>query len=347
MTTQTSKGYKAEEDLRAYFLSLGYFVLRGVKLKREGHDFTDIDLLLFGKMSPLTRERINVDIKNKKTPQAPERIFFANGIKNTLGYDHCVVATTAVSPIIQAFAEKHDVIFLNGDFLKKVNGYRHKAERISEEELTASIRQEGYSKHVNNYVQEYEILKSRMAYKIDFSTVSEILMDCRYFLTATCQDYQYRLPLVRCFFYAVALLLIALDYINKDFVTLSNTERDKRIREGFMYGSRGEEGSTAYINRVFNIIAPFLDLETSKISLAKKRIDETCSTPEMKILSEYFSRTSVITELFKNACHLEKIAFAKNLVKFEEIPSSIKALVLVVVDYIGIDRKAFLEAIKQ
>ncbi len=75
MKSQPLKGSVAEEALRNYFLSIGYYVARGIKFTFHRFDVTDVDLWLYARNSPLSRERICVDIKNKKTPQALERIF--------------------------------------------------------------------------------------------------------------------------------------------------------------------------------------------------------------------------------------------------------------------------------
>jgi hypothetical protein len=95
MKANEMKGARAEETLRNYFLSMGYFVVRGCKFRYRGFDVTDVDLWLYGRSSALLRERINVDIKNKKTPQALERIFWAKGLQSVLGLDACVVATAS------------------------------------------------------------------------------------------------------------------------------------------------------------------------------------------------------------------------------------------------------------
>ena len=78
-TKGIKKGYQMEENLRNYFLEMGYFVVRGVKYNFKDTEGTDIDLFLYNRPTILSRERINVDIKNKKTPQAMERIFVAKG----------------------------------------------------------------------------------------------------------------------------------------------------------------------------------------------------------------------------------------------------------------------------
>lgn len=102
-----------EELLRNYFLNLGYYVIRGVKYKYEGFDITDVDLYLYGRSSSLTRERINVDIKNKKTPQAFERILWVNGLKELLKFDSCIVATTDQRSVINAFGHLHNLSLIH------------------------------------------------------------------------------------------------------------------------------------------------------------------------------------------------------------------------------------------
>ena len=65
--TTLFKGEMMEELLRNYFLNLGYFVVRGIKYRYNENDITDVDLFLYGRISSLSREKINVDVKNKKT----------------------------------------------------------------------------------------------------------------------------------------------------------------------------------------------------------------------------------------------------------------------------------------
>ena len=73
-----SKGMRLEEILRDYFLKTGVYVVRGVPFVYEQEDVTDIDLWMYSRTSSFSREITIVDVKNKKTPQALERIFWVN-----------------------------------------------------------------------------------------------------------------------------------------------------------------------------------------------------------------------------------------------------------------------------
>jgi len=89
MNQTLKKGEATEEILREYFLKLGYFVVRSIPYKYNQFDVTDVDIWLYSRPSPLTRERTNVDVKRKKTPQALERIFWAKGLQQVLSLERC------------------------------------------------------------------------------------------------------------------------------------------------------------------------------------------------------------------------------------------------------------------
>ena len=116
--TELFKGELMEEKLRHYFLSNGYYVARGVKYNFEGNEITDIDLFLYGRSSSIARERINVDIKNKKTPKAFERILWAKGLQVLLKFDSCVVATKDTRELIRNYGLKHNTVIFDGNFLE-------------------------------------------------------------------------------------------------------------------------------------------------------------------------------------------------------------------------------------
>jgi len=147
MSEQLLKGPAAEEALRNYFLSIGYFVVRSCKFRFNRFDVTDVDLWLYGRNSPLSRERVNVDIKNKKTPQALERIFWARGLQIVLDFDGCIVATNDLRPDVREFGLQHRVKVLDGRFLGRLtkSGRSHQ-DRINEEQLMAELDQSSLGK---------------------------------------------------------------------------------------------------------------------------------------------------------------------------------------------------------
>ena len=94
MAKEINKGHRMEETLRIYFLKSGYYVARGVPFRYKDFDITDIDLWLYNRTSPVSREISIVDVKNKKTPLAIERIFWTKGLQIAIKANSALVATT-------------------------------------------------------------------------------------------------------------------------------------------------------------------------------------------------------------------------------------------------------------
>jgi hypothetical protein len=175
-----TKGPTMEESLRRYFLTLGYYVLRGVKFRYHSFDVTDIDLWLYARPSALARQRTNVDVKNKKTPQALERIFWAKGLKEVLGLDACIVATTDSRPDVREFGLSNHVAVLDGSFLARLQGStKTHLERLSEEEFLAEADRACLGKIGGDWKGRYEEAKSRVLTNLSFSLPDTFSRRCR------------------------------------------------------------------------------------------------------------------------------------------------------------------------
>ena|SRR5262249_30509384 len=78
------KGFDLEEALKAYFWRAGYFVVRAVPFRLNGDDVTDIDLWVYERPAALTRRRLIVDAKNRRSSRVSERIISASGLRVAL-----------------------------------------------------------------------------------------------------------------------------------------------------------------------------------------------------------------------------------------------------------------------
>jgi len=137
MTSKMSggKGYDAEEALRSYFLSSGYFAVRSVPFNYRNYDVTDIDIWLYMRATHLNRERACVDIKRRKTPQAMERIFWTKGLREALGIERAIVVTSDNRPETRTFGAANDVTVLHGEFQQYLIDNYDTKERITEEDI--------------------------------------------------------------------------------------------------------------------------------------------------------------------------------------------------------------------
>jgi hypothetical protein len=165
-----NKGLTSEEALRKYFIELGFYVVRGVKLfSQDDSAITDIDLWLYNKVGPIIRHKTNVDAKYKAKPKAMERMIWAKGVQEILHLDSCIVATTASQTVIKEFGDRHGVVVLDGNFLAKlVNRFKDDDSRLSEEEFVLCLQSNKNDKIGKEWVESYYISKSILLEKPDF-----------------------------------------------------------------------------------------------------------------------------------------------------------------------------------
>src|SRR6266849_2299227 len=99
------KGGKIEEVLRECFLDMGFYVVRGARYTYGGIDITDVDLWLYQRASPFSRQRFNVDAKDRRIPHALERVLWAKGLQDCLSLDASIVATTDTRIKVKEFGD--------------------------------------------------------------------------------------------------------------------------------------------------------------------------------------------------------------------------------------------------
>ena len=327
------KGELMEEKLRLYFLNSGYYVVRGIKYSFEGNEITDIDLMLYGRVSILSRERTNVDIKNKKSPKAFERILWTKGVQELLKFDNCVVATMDRKDSVRTFAKKHNITLFDGSFLQKLNYTL--TDRISEEELLNEFGKfSSYKEFPNqNWRSLYEKSKSSLLEELDFSGYNTNLLYLNYFFNKTF-DPQKKETAIRATYIFVSHNLLILDYILKDIAFLEPEERKTVLGNGFKYGNLGEEGLKRTIEMAIKISG-----SKYTASQIKKIVDEI----DIEILKEFFSKQETIKNLFKWSISFEKLAFSRILTMPNNLDIEQKGLIAVFLDYYKLNRKSYFE----
>jgi len=328
------KGELMEESLRNYFLSLGYYVVRGIKYKYEGIDITDVDLYLYGRSSSLTRQRINVDIKNKKTPQTFERILWANGLMKLLNFNSCIVATTDQRPVIHTFGQLHNTTIMDGAFLSKLRPNTF-PDRLTEEEFGIKIAQHKSYKTFGNRDWRfiYEASKSKLLTEQDFSGFNSALNTLIYFIEKILTDEQKREDATRMAYLILSHVLIIIDFIIKDIAFLETVDREKKLSDGFKFGNLGKDG-------VDKIISIAVQISGNKSANAYLKSLENIPTD---ILKEFFSKNENIKNLFNWANAFEHMGYKKQLIYPSQIDAPLKGVLSVVLDFAKIERRKFFD----
>jgi hypothetical protein len=333
MTEQTPKGPAAEEALRNYFLNIGYFVARGCKFTYNRFDVTDVDLWLYARNSPLSRERVNVDIKNKKTPQALERTFWAKGLQTVLGLDSCIVATTDSRPDVRDFGLRHDVKVLDGKFLARLTrSVKSQQDRISEEDFLLALTDGSLGKLDGDWRGRYEISKSRLLHSLNFDGCNACLED----IDALLSDIGAGVPRWRLLYVTCAHLLITVDFILREHVTADHDQRKAAIEAGIRFGDSGQ----AFTENVSRMAASLVESVAAQPGLAetvRREIEAQASQVKAEILGEFFAKST--SGFFDIALQLEAAAFAPTLAMPSTLPAACQGVIGVLADFCGVDRK--------
>jgi hypothetical protein len=327
-----SKGELMEELLRDYFIGSGYYVVRGVKFNYEGFDITDVDLYLYGRSSSLTRQRINVDIKNKKSPQAFERILWVNGLMKLLNFNSCIVATTDRRPVIHAFGQLHNTIILDGTFLSKLRA-NTTLDRLTEEDFLSNIaRHKSYQTYENkDWRFIYELSKSKLLNEQDFAGFNSVLLTLLYFVEKSLTDEQKREDATRMIYLILSHLLIIADFIIKDIAFLDKSEREKKLSDGFKFGNLGKEGVSKIISMAIQISG----------NSSKNSFLESLDGIPINILTDFFAKNDNANNLFGWAKELEMLGYKRIFVTPNQIEAPLKGVISMILDFHSIDRRRF------
>ena len=313
MSQQLLKGPAAEEAIRNYFLSIGYFVVRGCKFKYNQFDVTDIDLLLYGKSSAFSRERLNVDIKNKKTPQALERIFWAKGLQ-------------------------HEVKVLDGRFLGRLtNSERSHLARINEEEFVAEIEKYSLGKLGGDWRGRYEASKSRMLDSLNFDGANAWLNDIDYYMSEI-NNQSNSVPAWRMIYVSISHLLICVDFILREHVAAEHEQRKQLLDNGFRYGAAGKS-FTLKVGRIASALIGSIVSQPGLSQTLERELADQASDVKADVLAEFFSKSQVFASLFDSAKLFESCAYLAEVPLPSALPAHAQSYIGVISDFFERDRK--------
>ena len=117
-----------------------------------------------------------LDIKNKKTPQAIERIFWIKGLQYAVKATNAIVATTDKRTDIKDFAKDLNVFVLDGNFLNKIQKLEKSLEnRLTDEEIATMIEAYSFNKLDGNWKQRFYEAKSLLAFGQNFDNLNKLI----------------------------------------------------------------------------------------------------------------------------------------------------------------------------
>lgn len=336
------KGELAEERLRLYFLNLGYFVVRSIKANYKGYDVTDIDLFLYSRPSPISRERTNVDVKMKQQPKSLERVFWTKGLKEVLGLEKCIVATTDKRSHIGEFGAENDVLVLDGNFMNKLDSTeRYSVDRINEEEFIALI--DGYSvgELGGNWKKEYDLSKSNLLNKLNFDGLNDLLNKIKKLLEE-CSLEPLNESSYRILYIYISYFLITLDYSIKDFSYKDQKGRVSIIADGIRFGELGKKKSEEIIAMSSALMSSFMSKSDYDVGAIENEVLAQFMEIPANVIAEYLGNTKMMQRLLPIAIEFESFAFSRNLTSPATMSSELQSMLGLLCDFYSIDRKLIL-----
>lgn len=340
--TPGGKGHDMEERLRAYFLSLGYYVLRGVKFSYNKFDVTDVDLWLYLRPTPISRERSNVDIKNKKTPQALERIFWAKGIQRVLGLERCIVATTDARPDVAAFGLAHEVTVLDGTFLARLEkSARSATDRLTEEQLIELIDRASLGKVGGDWRGGYERSKARVLSNLDFDGANQWLREIIALLDVHLSGPVDDDAALRLMYANAGMLLVAVDFLMQGCLSMDSDQRRLYLTDGFRYGNSGKASAEGIV-RVASRLLSASTGQTASMDIVERELRQQFSGIRAEVLGEFFARAGAQGAIIDVAREFEAAAYAVRSPFPGEMSVAAQAVMGTLCDHFGRDRKRVL-----
>jgi hypothetical protein len=340
------KGAKLEEVLRGYFLDMGFYAVRGARYTYGGIDITDVDLWLYQRASPFSRQRFNVDAKDRRTPHALERVLWAKGLQDCLRLDGSIVATTDSRSKVKEFGDLQNVAILDGTFLSKLKKrYSTHPARMAEEEFIGLMRVSKSDRIGSDWVDRLTIAKSRILTHLSFDGVNSLLNEVGYFVEQTTAVPHRGETACRSVYLTLSLVAIALDYVGKDFAFGERQTYFEALVEGLRFGSAGKAGAEKVFSIAGRLVAAYFPEQNLRAPDVAKQLRNQSHELPADVLAEFVSKTGSGKQLFDLARSFEALAFARKFTAPSEIPAEQRALVGVILDFLHVDRKGFFDSV--
>lgn len=332
-----TKGSSLEEVTREYFRQQGYFAVRGVPYRAYGNDVTDLDVFLYRRVGA-THSRILVDVKSKRSPRAFERVLWTRGLKESLGFEGGIVATTDGTDAATRFAGDHGIGLVTRSALEAPSVTEANLKRLSLEDFIAKLREYEDQKNDGDWIGRYADAKTSLVSNPGFPAFNKATLHFRFFAERVFTRPQQKQIALRMTIALAALSCIALDQALEATQFASDSVREISIYQGIVYGDNNSGRTRAMIQRVLTLVAASIDGGDIIKNRIEASLEKQFDNIRADVIAEYFSANSRRAELVDIAIELDAMAFAHSEPNIGQLPASSKALLGVMADFTGIPR---------
>jgi hypothetical protein len=338
----TEKGAGLEELVRAYFARQGFFALRGVKYRFEDEEVTDIDAWLYGRQSASVRTRTIVDVKDKRSPKAFERILWARGIQLALGCDRAIVATTDGGAKIVRFAHQQNVAILTKDFLHRLQSKLDAGDRLTLEQFIANIQIYKDQKQDGDWLRQIADAKSALISLQGYPAFNKAMSSFSFFSGRAESRPHHKEQALRCTYLSAALACIALDSALERVVYQDQAARYRAIANGVTYGDAGDARVQGSIKTVLEVIANGMPNGRVISRQATDALEKMFESVRADIIAEHFTKEHNAGVLVAVAKELDDRAHSADRTNIQTLSIDAKSVLGVFADFVQANRAALL-----
>jgi hypothetical protein len=336
------KGSELEELVRTYFARQGFFALRSVLLRFEQDEVTDIDVWLYGRQAASVRTRSIVDVKDKRSPKAFERILWTRGMQLALGCDRAIVATTDSNRNVVRFAHQQNVAILTKSFIERLEKGITTSDRLTLEQFAECIASNPGHKQDGDWLGRIGDAKSALVSLDGFQAFNRAISSFRFFAERVETRPQYKEPALRAALFCAAIACIALDAALERMVYDDTASRYRQIADGVTYGDTGDGKVRGNIDTLLTLVAESMENGKAISQQIKGALARVFESVRAEIIAEFFSREHNASHLFAVARELDDRAHAVDRGNLTNLSLETKAVIGVLADYVQAKRGALM-----
>ncbi len=336
------KGPDLEELVRAYFAHLGFFALRSSVYKYENEQVTDIDVWLYGRQSTSARTRTVVDVKNKRSPKAFERILWARGIQLALGCDRAIIATTDDNVDTAKFAHQQKVSLLTKAFLDRIEHKLDTRGRMTFEQFTDNIKKYKQHKQDGDWLRYIADAKSALISSQGYPAFNAAMSGFRFFAERAETRPQHKEQALRGAYLTAALACIALDTALERIAYDNQESRYRAIANGVTYGDAGDARVQNSIRTVLETIEKGMENGRVIAKQAQEAMDKMFENVRADIIAEHFTKEHNARVLVDVAKELDDRAHRVEPTEIQTPSVEAKSVLGVYADHVQANRTVLL-----
>lgn len=331
------KGELLEEAVREYFFQEGYYALRSLALKSQGHSVTDVDVWLYRRVGT-ARVRSVVDVKSKKSPRAFERVLWVSGLKSVLGVERGIVATTDGSDAANRFASEHGIHLITRSSVATTAVLDALKDRMALEDFSDLIRSYDAQKLDGDWLDRIQEARSSLISANPFQAFNRAAIQLKFFADRIMTRPQQAEIAVRCAWNLASVCCIALDMALQPVEFSSDEDRTGHLFRGVVYGEINTGRTINTLNRVLTLVASTIENGEVIKRQVTKNLEAQFEELRADVIADFFSQKARASELFEVARLLDTMAFARAMPSPGSFPTAAKSILGVLSDFIAVPR---------